>query len=431
MQNKRGFIGLPILIAIVVGLIVVGGGTYFLTHQNSASQPAVFQSDTTIPAEGQAITENATSSAVVNTPSAPVESKVLPVQISLSALDCSIFSKSFSKAQGTIEQLTTDAGAYFKTSVGMKQVQLFLAAYYGLDADSIATGSMNAVTSTRLARFQKEHDLLDSGSMNILTQRAMQEPCTILANRIKRNMPIALVGTEPISLSASILFNGDGSSKNAYTSVQKFFAAVQYKNTSTQHVAVIGVPFCGVAVKIYPITDGRLNTTSMYDNAPERTDCEKKDSHVITQTVLPGETISEVVGTPLVGAKLTAGTYELEARPQFIGANLGILKEIFTISPPSATIDTSSLTATSVNGAIISGSANNIQSIIVILADSREAFWHSEPAVPVINGRWTVRVSIDNYTFPAGQYRIIVNDSIANPHNTLPALATGILNVSQ
>ncbi|MDO8518196.1 MAG: hypothetical protein Q7S26_02820 [bacterium] len=38
MQTQRGFIGLSILIAIVLGLIVVGGGAYFLMQQNSVPQ---------------------------------------------------------------------------------------------------------------------------------------------------------------------------------------------------------------------------------------------------------------------------------------------------------------------------------------------------------------------------------------------------------
>ncbi|HCI04471.1 TPA: hypothetical protein DEW47_00610 [Patescibacteria group bacterium] len=37
MHNQRGFIGVGILIAIVLGLIVVGGGAYFVMQQNSLS----------------------------------------------------------------------------------------------------------------------------------------------------------------------------------------------------------------------------------------------------------------------------------------------------------------------------------------------------------------------------------------------------------
>lgn len=41
MQNKRGFIGLPVLIWIVLGLIVVGGGAYYIVHQQTPSQTAL------------------------------------------------------------------------------------------------------------------------------------------------------------------------------------------------------------------------------------------------------------------------------------------------------------------------------------------------------------------------------------------------------
>lgn len=40
-MKKQGFIGLPILIAIVLGLVVVGGGAYFVMQKNSASQGEV------------------------------------------------------------------------------------------------------------------------------------------------------------------------------------------------------------------------------------------------------------------------------------------------------------------------------------------------------------------------------------------------------
>ncbi|MBI4093357.1 hypothetical protein HY417_00180 [Candidatus Kaiserbacteria bacterium] len=38
MQNKRGFIGVGALMAILVGLAVLGGGAYYVTHQQTTSQ---------------------------------------------------------------------------------------------------------------------------------------------------------------------------------------------------------------------------------------------------------------------------------------------------------------------------------------------------------------------------------------------------------
>ena len=40
MQNQRGFIGVGLLIAIVLGLVVVGSGAYFVMQQNAPSQTA-------------------------------------------------------------------------------------------------------------------------------------------------------------------------------------------------------------------------------------------------------------------------------------------------------------------------------------------------------------------------------------------------------
>lgn len=36
MQNEKGFIGLPVLMAIVLGLMIVGGGAYYVTHRTAA-----------------------------------------------------------------------------------------------------------------------------------------------------------------------------------------------------------------------------------------------------------------------------------------------------------------------------------------------------------------------------------------------------------
>src|SRR3989344_1967779 len=38
MRLQRGFIGLPILLTIVLGLVVIGGGMYFIVQQNSPSK---------------------------------------------------------------------------------------------------------------------------------------------------------------------------------------------------------------------------------------------------------------------------------------------------------------------------------------------------------------------------------------------------------
>lgn len=45
MKNQRGFVGVWVLIAIVLGLIVVGGGTYYIVQQQSPSQTTSENSD--------------------------------------------------------------------------------------------------------------------------------------------------------------------------------------------------------------------------------------------------------------------------------------------------------------------------------------------------------------------------------------------------
>jgi len=56
MQIQRGFVGLPVLIWIVLGLIVVGGGAYFVVHQNSVPQSPIYQDNTITPPTTQTTT---------------------------------------------------------------------------------------------------------------------------------------------------------------------------------------------------------------------------------------------------------------------------------------------------------------------------------------------------------------------------------------
>lgn len=49
MQNKRGFVGIGVLIAILVGLAVLGGGAYFVVQSNQSSQTASENNLNTLP----------------------------------------------------------------------------------------------------------------------------------------------------------------------------------------------------------------------------------------------------------------------------------------------------------------------------------------------------------------------------------------------
>src|SRR3989344_558356 len=41
MQNQRGFIGVGVLIAIILGIVVLGGGAYYVVQKNTPSQTAI------------------------------------------------------------------------------------------------------------------------------------------------------------------------------------------------------------------------------------------------------------------------------------------------------------------------------------------------------------------------------------------------------
>lgn len=97
---------------------------------------------------------------------------------------------------------------------------------------------------------------------------------------------------------------------------------------------------------------------------------------------------------------------------------------------PSATVETTLVS--SIDGATISGTAAGVSSVMVLLADNfGEVFWHSDPPVPVVHGRWVVHVSIPNSSsiFPPGTYKVIVDDAISNPHDLKPALTESSLRV--
>src|SRR3990167_3535107 len=40
MHNQQGFVGLPVLLAILIGIVVLGGGAYYVVQQQPPTQPA-------------------------------------------------------------------------------------------------------------------------------------------------------------------------------------------------------------------------------------------------------------------------------------------------------------------------------------------------------------------------------------------------------
>jgi len=80
MTPNKGFIGLGALIAIVLAVIVVGGGAYYVMHQNAASTqptyPDISTTQQTSPQQTTNTSVQATTNAAVTTPtSAPVSTQ--------------------------------------------------------------------------------------------------------------------------------------------------------------------------------------------------------------------------------------------------------------------------------------------------------------------------------------------------------------------
>jgi len=114
-----------------------------------------------------------------------------------------------------------------------------------------------------------------------------------------------------------------------------------------------------------------------------------------------------------------------------VGANtraaLARCKTGSSSSAPSATVNSLN---TSSQTPILSGTAAGLQSVYVTLSDKfGEGFWHTDTPVSVINGHWSVTVSIPNYKIPAGVYTVRVNGP-DNPNSSLPELARGTLTVT-
>lgn len=107
---------------------------------------------------------------------------------------------------------------------------------------------------------------------------------------------------------------------------------------------------------------------------------------------------------------------------------LSALSRCKTTTSGSAAIDVSSLVTSSRNP-VLSGTASGITGVYVSLADRGEVFWHTNNPVPVTNGKWSITVSIPNYTIPPGSYTVLVAGP-NNPNNLLAPLTQGALTIS-
>ena len=85
MHNQRGFVSAAVLIAILLGLIVVGGGAYFVMQKQTPTQTTSENFDTaqTLPTTNNQQTQTTTNTPVQTTPT-PVPSKSAVEVLSLS-----------------------------------------------------------------------------------------------------------------------------------------------------------------------------------------------------------------------------------------------------------------------------------------------------------------------------------------------------------
>jgi hypothetical protein len=325
MQYQRGFVTAQVIIVLLLGFVVAGGAGYVLLREPSIPSTVTENEATPVDTANESL---ATQPVAQETPAPPKPSTNVSATVTL---DCSTFTKTFSNPQQSFQQLAADFDAYFQTPAAIKQVQLFLSAYYGLDSRSFVTGRMDNLTTIQLKRFQGEQQAaVQAGTMNILTQGAMSKSCPILADRIRRGVSTSLVGNEPLSISGELVFNGSGALKNEYAG-KGVMIGMRYTNNNMQHVAVVSVPYCGAPTKIFPVVNGSVSATPAYDNAQDIQACEAKESRLIASTILPGESLSQLVGTS-PKTTLTAGTYQIEVTPRMSQVNLGVLKGTFVVT---------------------------------------------------------------------------------------------------
>jgi len=71
MHTQRGFIGVGLLVAIILGVVVLGGGAYFVMQQNSSSQTASEDSQNDFLPNNTLPTKNTASNQVSNTQPTP------------------------------------------------------------------------------------------------------------------------------------------------------------------------------------------------------------------------------------------------------------------------------------------------------------------------------------------------------------------------
>jgi hypothetical protein len=165
MKTQRGFIWIGILAAIIVGLLVIGGGVYFVMYQQSSSQTALQNNAETIPTDQAPLTQTS-----VQTKNAQVAQSTTNIQNTCPSTGVSIAQGARTPAdglaafsdmltliasgQGESKTATNDSIAVSFQNLNACQMQELVDASVAGN-DSVWAGSLLIDPATTLTSFEK------------------------------------------------------------------------------------------------------------------------------------------------------------------------------------------------------------------------------------------------------------------------------------
>ena len=256
MKTQRGFVSAAVLLAILLGIVVLGGGAYFVMHQNSAPQTATEQdSNTDITNNGTQVKQPAVTDSS-GSATKPVSCLYLTHDLSIGSTDTA--------TGGEVSKLQT----FLKTE-GATEVAI--------------TGSFDTTTSAALQRWQTAHGISittsGTGVVGPKTRAVMSQNCT--GTNTSATSPVAIVNPKA----------GD-----VITSGQTSTVQISFSNDFSKKVG--GLMDVGNSAAIQPLSMGLLS---------------KRTGEIIT---MPPPTNRDLWSDVIDGSKIRAGNYTFSFTPR-------------------------------------------------------------------------------------------------------------------
>lgn len=178
MQLQRGFVGTGVLIAIVFGLIMLGGGVYYVVQQNSSSAVAIDTETQDVLAPAKNAPQTPVKTQPIKTPNTQ-PTTANPEQ--LSGFSCIRLTK----------DLNTDTDSSAGTVSEVKQLQHFLNNYFdmrgsNLEEDGIfgqltAEKVIELKKSPRFALVTDKSNVVDSQTRKVISELTCESTVSLTA----------------------------------------------------------------------------------------------------------------------------------------------------------------------------------------------------------------------------------------------------------